>query len=186
MNSIIGIIKEFDGILGAILGSVATLITTDILRKKGKLNIYVESADGNYEYNTNGFISSERKENSDLYGYIFNLKIQIYNKSDAPKIIRNIKLNIYNNDKLVYIKEIEDEATRKYYQSISFAENATIYNIEPKKIYEYKYKLVLSAEELKKVKNNVTFELTFINEKNIIQKFKVFSGMLREDSIKKG
>lgn len=183
MTDIINIIKEFDGILGAILGSVATLITTDILRKKGKLNIYIENADGNYEYNTDGFISSERKNNSDLCGYVFNLKIEVYNKSDATKIIRNIKLNIYNNDKLVFIKEIKDEATRRYYQSISVADNATIYNIEPKKIYEYEYKLFLSVEEINKLTDNVTFELTFINEKNNVQKLKVFSSQLKEDSI---
>ncbi len=184
MNNIIDIIKEFDGILGAILGSVATLITTDIIRKKGKLNIYVESADGNYEYNTNGFVSTERKKDSNLCYYIFNLKIEIYNKSDSPKIIRNIKLNIYNDDKLVYKKEIKDEATRRHYQSISVVDDATIYNIEPKKIYEYEYKMILSIEELKKLKGDVTFELIFINEKNKIQRFKVFGGLLREEPIK--
>ena len=102
------------------------------------------------------------------------MKIEIYNKSDSPKIIRNIKLNIYNDDKLVYKKEIKDEATRRHYQSISVVDDATIYNIEPKKIYEYEYKMILSIEELKKLKGDVTFELIFINEKNKIQRFKVF------------
>ena len=39
MENIVKIIKEFEGIIGAILGSVVTLVVTDILKRKGKLNI---------------------------------------------------------------------------------------------------------------------------------------------------
>lgn len=41
MHDLIIILKEFEGIIGTILGSVTTLIVTDILRKIGKLKLYL-------------------------------------------------------------------------------------------------------------------------------------------------
>ena len=45
---ILNIIKEFEGIIGAVLGSIGTLIATDILKRKGKLNIYLMDFKGKY------------------------------------------------------------------------------------------------------------------------------------------
>ena len=47
---ILNIIKEFEGIIGAVLGSIGTLIATDILKRKGKLNIYLMDFKGKYWY----------------------------------------------------------------------------------------------------------------------------------------
>ena len=52
MQNIICIIKEFEGIIGAILGSTFTLIITDILKKIGKLKIYLNNFEGRYWYNS--------------------------------------------------------------------------------------------------------------------------------------
>ena len=46
---------------------VRGLITDEVNRPMPFVNIYIENADGNYEYNTDGFISSERKNNSDFF-----------------------------------------------------------------------------------------------------------------------
>ena len=39
--SVVDILLEFEGIIGAILGSVATLVVTDILQRKGKIKQYL-------------------------------------------------------------------------------------------------------------------------------------------------
>jgi hypothetical protein len=41
MREILQVLNEFQGIIGTILGSVTTLIVTDILKKRGRLKIYL-------------------------------------------------------------------------------------------------------------------------------------------------
>lgn len=68
MNEIINIIKDFEGVIGAILGSISTLIVTDFLRKRGKLKIYLMKYEGIYYTNDSGVVRQVKGvEDSILY-----------------------------------------------------------------------------------------------------------------------
>lgn len=191
MNNIICFIKEFEGIIGAVLGSVGTLIVTDILKRKGKLKIYLMASNGNFKYNVMGSILNWREsEEDDFYCYDHNIELNLYNSCDSPKFIRDLKINIYNNNDLLFVKEMKDEDTRVItpgrYSSCKI-NNAKMYNIEPKIVIDLNLSFYLSEEEYRKIDNDkkVKFEISYINDKNKVKRIEVYNDYLKEPDIEK-
>jgi len=188
MEEAIYFIKEFEGIIGAVLGVVATLITTDILKRLGKLNIYVMNSTGNFNYNVNGFIQKDRESKEDkLCGYDHKLVLNLYNSSDSPKFLRDLKMNVFNEEEFLFSIDMQDEDTRRFSAGISRADDAKIYNIEPKIAIELNLSFYLTEEDYRKINNNkkVRFVISYINDKNKIKKIDIFNNYLKEPRIKK-
>ena len=90
MENIIKIIKEFEGIIGAILGSVVTLVVTDILKRKGKLNIYLMEFKGKYWYKDKDYgDTTTKRKGAVIDSYRFNFVIDVY------KIIRSLAKDFF-------------------------------------------------------------------------------------------
>lgn len=186
MDNVIKIIVELEGVIGAVLGVIATLIVTDILRRKGKLEVFIINANGDFYYNDTGSRVTYRKKGMELEYYSFELEFSVYNKSDIPKIMRDIKVEIYVNDKLLIEKNVKDEETRRYSNHSSFADEAKIYNIEPKKADIFKFTFYLDKDIAKKLRNKqVVFKLKYYNEKNKRKDFIFYKGLVKEPIVKK-
>lgn len=186
MENIITIIKEFDGIIGAILGSVITLIVTYILKSKGKLKIYLMSGEGKFYYNVDGYFETFRESKEDmLCYYMYEFELNICNNSDSFKFIRDMKLIVSNGDKFIFEDKINDEGTRVYSQNISHTESARLYNIAPKIALPLKLSFSLPADEYKKlnIKDKVKFEISYIDDKNKRKKIKLYDDYLLEPII---
>ncbi|EOW2658305.1 hypothetical protein ACOVAV_002819, partial [Enterococcus faecalis] len=69
MDSIIKLLIEFEGIIGAILGSVATLITTELLKSRGKIRLYLRDFIGVYQTYRDVGAGRSGKTDDDFYGY---------------------------------------------------------------------------------------------------------------------
>ena len=63
IDNIIKIIVELEGVIGAVLGVITTVIVTDILRRKGKLEIFIIKAEGIFYYNDNVDSSVIKRKN---------------------------------------------------------------------------------------------------------------------------
>ena len=188
MQEVFCFIKEFEGIIGAVLGTVATLITTNILKGLGKLNVYVMNSTGKFNYNVNGFIQKDRESKEDkLCGYDHKLVLNLYNSSDSPKFLRDLKLNVFNEKEFLFAIDMQDENTRRFSAGISKADNAKIYNIEPRIAIELSLSFYLTEKDYRKINNNkkVRFVISYINNKNKIKKFDIFNDYLKEPKIKK-
>ena len=192
MCNIIYFIKEFEGIIGTVLGSVVTLIVTDILKRKGKLKIYLMTSNGNFKYNVMGEILNWRENEEDaFYCYDHNVELNLYNSCDIPKIIRDLKINIYNDNNLLFVKEMKDENTKAITPSRYSGcriDNAKMYNIEPKIVIDLNLSFYLSEEEYRKIDNskNVKFEISYIDDKNKVKRIEFYNDYLKEpDIIKK-
>ena len=101
MQNIICIIKEFEGIIGAILGSAFTLIITDILKKIGKLKINLNDFEERYWYNSKDDRyepTTSKKYCTSIEGFRFKFDIDVYNSSELPKIMRDLKISIYKKN----------------------------------------------------------------------------------------
>jgi len=185
--NILGLLKEFEGIIGSLLGSVGTLIITDVLRKKGKLNIYLMDFSGNYWYDNNSIYgrSSTKKENSKMEGYQFITVIDVYNSSELPKIMRNIKLVIFEQNKTICELVVKDEETRRMTQAHYItADDASIYNIGGKETYSLKLGASLPSDIAEKLKNGLTLKLRYKDEKDKDKYFEIFNGKIEEENIK--
>ena len=119
MSEILQLLNDFQGIIGTILGSVTTLIVTDILKKRGQLKNYLVSYEAKFQTFRDVGCSMGGKRDEDFYGYSIKYIIQIYNQSDTPKIMRDFRLIFYKNAKEQYslIPDNEEEYKRGLIQA---------------------------------------------------------------------
>lgn len=93
--TVLDTIYQFQGVLGAILGSVTTLVTSQLLRNSGRIYFSLKSfqyefevcSDDEYEPHYLGVDDPFKAE------YInFNVYLHVYNNSELDKVIKNPRL----------------------------------------------------------------------------------------------
>ena len=112
MDNIVNFIKDYEGIFGAILGSAITLIITDILRKKGKIKFYLMNYNGEYWYESKEKYygpTKDKEYGQDIESYRFQFTLDIYNTSELPKIMRDLKIKVYKDKKFLTSIPVNDE-----------------------------------------------------------------------------
>jgi hypothetical protein len=164
MDNILQIIKDFEGVIGAVLGSVSTLIVNDILKKKGILKIYLMKFEGIYYTIDKGVIRQAKGEEDNILYYSFNYKIQVYNRSETPKIMRDFKVIFIKDKKIVYSVVPADESTRRVTETRYHADDMDVYNIMPKTIQVLEQSGLVNEEEFDKVEGLTKIELNYYDE----------------------
>ena len=166
MNDIINLVKDFEGVIGAILGSVSTLIVTDFLRKKGILKIYQMKYEGKYETYKDVGCFSGAENDLNFYHFRFNYKLQIYNKSDTPKIMRDFKVVFIKDKKIVYSFVPNDETTRSYDSHTYRVDEMEVSNIIPREIQVLDQSGYVSEEYIDLIEGSTKIELLYFDEKD--------------------
>lgn len=91
-------ISDFEGIIGAVLGVIVTLVTTHLLRFYGQVNIEINDVSVHYfkkdEYNENIHCDEEEAEDIKI---IFD--VYFYNNSDVPKSLKCLSIQFCNSKK---------------------------------------------------------------------------------------
>lgn len=165
MSEIIQLLNDFQGIIGTILGSVTTLIVTDILKKRGQLKIYLVSYEAMYQTFRDVGCSMGGKRDEDFYGYSLKYTIQIYNQSETPKIMRDFKIVFYEKAKERYSLTPDNEETRRYSAHISHIDEMEVANIAPKEIQVLKHSIYIMYDMLSKIEGVDKVELQYRDEK---------------------
>ena len=92
MEKFISIIKEFEGIIGALLGVIITMLMNEYLKEKGNIKYYFDNLTINYKARGNYGNYMDVDKGEDYEGVEYRLDIQLYNTSESRKILRDIKL----------------------------------------------------------------------------------------------
>lgn len=166
MSEILQLLNDFQGIIGTILGSVTTLIVTDILKKRGQLKNYLVSYEAKFQTFRDVGCSMGGKRDEDFYGYSIKYIIQIYNQSDTPKIMRDFRLIFYKNAKEQYSLIPDNEETRRYSAHISHIDEMEVANIAPKEIQVLKQSIYVMYHMLDKIQGADKVELQYKDEKD--------------------
>ena len=182
MENIILIIKEFEGIVGAILGSITTLIVSDMLKRKGKLKTYLVEWKGKYETFGDVGCSLKGKESSDFYDYNFSYTLQLYNKSDTPKIMRNFKIKFYKGKDEVFSYVPDNEDTRRYSSHAYWIDKMEVLNVNPKEIEVLKQSGHINYEELDSIEESSKVELTYYDERDKRRTVILYKGIISKNN----
>lgn len=149
MQVVIKILSEFQGIIGATVGVIATLIVTSVIKNLGKIYIYFRNW-GIKFYKMSGVgdhIISEIKEAS-YCSYSF--EMEIMNSSELPKALRDIKVRFYNSDNKLLVESIpQDESTRKVSTGGSRIEPIKIINLPSKQMIYFNVSGYIKTENIK-------------------------------------
>lgn len=153
MEYFISFIKEFEGIIGALLGVIITMLMNEYLKSKGKIKYYFSNFTINYMGVDKGIYRSFDKE-SDYSSIEYEFNIQIYNTSESKKILRDIKIQFISDE--LEIKVVpKDSSTRRGYAGGFTCDNIGVININPKEILEMKVEGHIGSQDtdIKKLKN---------------------------------
>ena len=173
MEDVLQVLNEFQGIIGAILGTVATLIVTDILKKKGKLKIYISKYNAKYDSYKNAGCFSDGDEKTRLYSFSMKYTIQVYNQSDSQKIMRDFHLVFKEDRQEIYSIVPKDEVTRRYSSHISSIDDMEISNISPREIQVLDHSFYFLEKEMHNIEGANLVELQYKDEKNKKRKFAI-------------
>ena len=135
MENLISIIKEFEGIFGAILGSITTFIITDILKKTGTLKLYLMKYECIYWYydKIKKTTSQLKTEDCEIDYCVINIIIDLYNSCEFPRIMRDVSLKVYNGKKLLGTFKVNNEDSRRMTEAKYFrVDNLNIVNVNAK------------------------------------------------------
>ncbi len=141
-NQFFIILKNYDGILGVILGTVVTLIVSNVIRNYGKIHFYVNEYDVYLSHegiNESGNRTIERVNSLEKANYFnYALEIEFYNNSEIPKILRNIRIIIRRKvfNKVIFSKTINPNNVKhkeKFFYT-DIRDGFKFINLEPKKI----------------------------------------------------
>ena len=186
MEIVFRILQEYDGIIGEVLGVIATLITTDWLSQKGKLNLYIMTCEN--EYNTYGDVGCYKggKEKTDFYGYENQVKLEIYNGSNNPKIMRNIKIRYYKNNIEKYVVIPKDESSARISEArCIIKDEIEVINFRPKEVMELKISNYIHEKDLEKIEMCNRIYLTYNDEKNRKRKILLSKKIITKDNYRK-
>ena len=182
MDKILSVLGNYDGIIGTLLG----MFFSYFIQTRGKLKMYIKKSYGQFYYNDMGVRSTTRKDGSTLSYFLYNIELYLYNTSSDFKSIRDLKLNVFSDKKIVLTGRLKDESTRTYSNGISCSKEADFYNIPPKNVEILDLSFYISSEDLKKINyDNTFFELVYTNSKNKKKKMIVFKDKLEEPKIEK-
>lgn len=163
-------LREFQGILGAILGAVSTLITTNILRRFGKINLYIikkeielfKKSQSDYGLTIEEVASDYNEADSLKYSF----ELVFYNSSDIYKSFFDINLKFIGDNKRVFFHKPYDQA-KSYFTSQRWVhEEIDTIELEPKKLKVVKLNGWLDKEELIKSTNMTNIIKIYLVAKN--------------------
>ena len=149
MQVVIKILSEFQGIIGATVGVIATLIVTNIIKNLGKTYIYFRDWEIKFKKidGVGGFITSEFEEASSCS---YSLEMEIINSSELPKALRGIKVRFYNSDNKFLVESIpQNESTRKVSTGGSKIDPIKIINLPSKQMIYFNVSGYIKNEDLK-------------------------------------
>ena len=171
------ILKNYDGIIGTILG----MIVSFLLQNRGKLKIFIKKSYGEFYYKDNEGFPSVKAISSEIDYLVYKTELYLYNTSSDFKSIRDLKLNIFNEGTIIFTERLKDNSTTTYNNGFSSTREADVYNISPKNVRMLDLYCYISKEDLEKINcDNVLFEIEYTYCKNKIKKLELFKGRLEE------
>ncbi|SIT91607.1 hypothetical protein [Edaphobacillus lindanitolerans] len=166
MNAdIIDLIKSFEGIIGAVLGSVLTLITTHLLKKAGGLTSNINIDNVNITEDKDGFFKNVESLKEADHAKV-ELVVDFYNSSEIYKSISDIKVDFYDGKKLIYSIPLSDSDTRKTGKIFTAFDEFEYLNVAPNELVKKKLFFEFNQNNIEILKITTHFSIRYSIHKN--------------------
>lgn len=133
MDGIIDVIKNYEGIIGALLGVIVTTILNEYIKSKGRVNFYFLNYKNRFMSTDDYGFYGETNDIENSKGFEYEFEMQLYNSSDINKIIREIEIEFICKNGVITTKAY-DESTRRVESSRMIKDELKVINIRPKEI----------------------------------------------------
>lgn len=160
-TEIFDLIKSFEGIIGAILGTLMTLIVTHILRKTGKITSNIVNIECRYvnHGSRSGEIVSTLSEADHASIEII---VDFFNSSESYKSVNDIEIRLCdNNDNEIQKIIPQDLYTSKAGRHSTHNDNLEYFNIGPNELIKKGLRIDFHSENIERLKNTEYFKLIY-------------------------
>ena len=169
MKEVLETASKFQGILGAAIGVIATLIATSLIKNLGRILIYFRGWKMNVSKRDGaGGLEPATPLNANYCDYSF--EIELINTSETPRALREIKINFYDNRKLLLETIPKDDSTKKTSISGTVSNPLKIINLPPKQMVYYKVSGYIKTEDIKILKEYKKIYFEALNHKKKVRR----------------
>jgi hypothetical protein len=165
MNDIIKIVESFEGIIGALLGVIVTLMLTQVLKHWGGIKTYILEWTKTFTWE-DGWGGQETTDINEAHTVKLNLQIEIYNGADVPKILRDIKFSLYKGNEFLLSVIPNDQSTMKVSAGAARVDPLVNINIPPKQIITIDISSYLSKDNFQAYKDSTSIFLEMKEHNN--------------------
>lgn len=146
------ILRGYQGIIGAIIGVVATLFTTEMIKRLGKIHCYFYNWESRLEAINDlgamkGVIDIEEAE---YYSCFF--EGDFFNSSEIPKSWRKISI-VFENENGTKTYKLQDSETRRKYGGGYTYDAVDFLNFPPKQMIKFKFQCSLGKQNLEDIRD---------------------------------
>ena len=142
--------------------------------------------ESNYYTNDMGTVRPIERESDKIHHYSISYKIQVYNKSDTPKIMRDFKVMFFKDKKVVYSLVPKNEATRRYASHSYILDEMEVSNVTPREVQVLEHSGAIMGEISEKIEGTTKIELLYYDEKNKKRRVPLYKGLISESSYLQG
>jgi hypothetical protein len=142
-------LEKFEGIIGALLGVMLTLIMTELFKRTGKFIFYTTKSEVEFRKQTNPLFSDYRaiQDIADADQISIKLILEIFNSADTPKVLRQGIFNFYKDNSLLLSVEPKDNSTARSNGHWTIRDGFINANIKNKEIITIDLSNVLTKEQ---------------------------------------
>ena len=178
-------IKDYEGIIGAICGTVFTLFSQYILKNIGKIYFYINHYDiKEFEQNEYGETTYKNVNSFDVKNLRIIIDLELYNSSEIPKTMKNILICIYDKQKSVFKitpYDNKNNDNKNITSNYTVSKEVNVLNLEPKKCISKQFWFtVTDSNIIRTFKEFNKIYLTYNNEKNKHKKILINEEILHE------
>lgn len=166
-------LTQFEGIIGALLGVIVTMLMGYLLKKMGKirmsssnhwLSVLESEEDGTHYY----IIANEAKKKINEYSSgLYEFDLTVFNSSDEPKGLKDITICFVGPNKSNIVKKVpRDEATRRISAGAIRTDEVKILNLPVKEMINYHLLVYIEREDLMHIHNCKEVILTATDHKD--------------------
>lgn len=165
------------GVCGTLFGTVLGWMLNN-LSNKGKIYFSDIEIDNRYmglkENMSTWYIDDKNKATS----YYFTVSLNSYNSSNNIMAIKNIRLQFYNDNKLIASVIPDDDNATRMSGVVRITSKANIYNIQPKTLVNNKFSCAFH-EDLSDIINATKINLVYENEKGKNRTVKLIKNIIK-------
>ncbi|MGE8207825.1 hypothetical protein ACQKP0_25495 [Heyndrickxia sp. NPDC080065] len=142
-------LKEFEGIIGAIIGSISTLIVTHWLKNTGKLTLVINDVIKEYSrLSDSGNWVTIDTLTEDSYAKL-KFSIEIYNYSENIKTLNNVRYELIDDsNKVIHEGKLFDSETGVFSAGAHRYDKFEFLNCNPKQLVKKKLRISFDPSDV--------------------------------------
>lgn len=173
IDDVIRILTEFEGIIGALLGAIGTLICTHILKNKGKCIVNIKSDEVKCN-SIDDWGTETIKPIEDADNLSIKFELELYNTSEIPKYLKDFKLCIKDiNNKDLALLDLYDSSTGRWASASEIYDYIDYINVMPKLFQKKELHCTVHLDENEQVRKMNNLYLNYIDSNNKMKSIKI-------------